>query len=304
MDEYSKKCFKYSNSATRRAYGFSNENLRAYFKYLNIANQRVATVGSSGDQALYAIFEGAEAVTVIDANVFAEKIIDLKMAAIKNLSLKEFVCYWSDREVFNPNIYREFDGLGDGTRRFLDEINQDSYNCVGDYISVHSFNAPECVYGKPKKISFAEGSEMFDNNKKYNLLKNRLKDAEIEYRLAEYKDFPKVLDGKYGSILISNIYDYYTNKREFFDTAKRLVDENLENDGTFQMYYKLTSGISAFNNDLKICAPEISNCSVYRFGQATENRPFKSQFNKAENHLFKRENVGSGYKDEVYIFEK
>ena len=50
------------------AYTFTNENLDKIFKIMNVKGKKVLTVGSSGDQALYAIGKGAKKVTIIDAN--------------------------------------------------------------------------------------------------------------------------------------------------------------------------------------------------------------------------------------------
>ena len=47
-------------------YLFSNENLNFLFKRINVENKSVLTVGSSGDQALYAFANGAKNIVHFD----------------------------------------------------------------------------------------------------------------------------------------------------------------------------------------------------------------------------------------------
>ena len=68
----------------------ANEKLNAYFKDLNLKGSRIATVGSSGDQVLNAIFYGAKDITLIDANIFTRAYFEYKTAMIKNLNFDEF----------------------------------------------------------------------------------------------------------------------------------------------------------------------------------------------------------------------
>ena len=73
------------SNVTKQAYLFSNENLKEYFSKFNFNGKSVATVGSSGDQALNAVYYGSNRVVVIDGNPLSKSFIELKIAAIKNL---------------------------------------------------------------------------------------------------------------------------------------------------------------------------------------------------------------------------
>ena len=56
------------NKTTEKAYSFTNECLETFFNsdYIDVNGKRVLTVGSSGDQALNAIYYGAKSVDVVD----------------------------------------------------------------------------------------------------------------------------------------------------------------------------------------------------------------------------------------------
>ncbi|MBO7527878.1 MAG: DUF3419 family protein, partial [Clostridia bacterium] len=73
-----------------RFYSMTNEHLYTMFKNLDVKNKDVLTVGSSGDQILYAILFGAKNVTCFDINPFVKPFYDYKVAAIKALDYKSF----------------------------------------------------------------------------------------------------------------------------------------------------------------------------------------------------------------------
>ena len=57
-------------------YLFSNEDLNYLFKKINVQNKSVLTVGSSGDQALYAFANGARKIVHFDvkpSNILVKK---------------------------------------------------------------------------------------------------------------------------------------------------------------------------------------------------------------------------------------
>ena len=79
---------------TNKVYKFSNENLYKLMNKLNRQFKKVLTVGSSGDQAIAAIANGAEEVVIADLNMYTKMFTELKIAAIKNLNHAEFKSYF------------------------------------------------------------------------------------------------------------------------------------------------------------------------------------------------------------------
>ena len=63
-----------SEEIKSKVYHCSNERLNAYFKDLKLKGSRIATVGSSGDQVLNAIFYGAKDITLIEEALIKELI--------------------------------------------------------------------------------------------------------------------------------------------------------------------------------------------------------------------------------------
>ena len=242
------------NNAVSKVYLYTNERIRQYIDCLNIADGRVATVGSSGDQALYSIFKGAEEVTIIDANPYTKPMVELKMSAIKNMSYSQFVDYWTNKNIFNKHIYRELMGdVSKETKDFFDVLESiypvTSSNGIAKDI-VHS-SARVIFRSMLGAVSDNSGCEFYDNTETYNELRNNIDTTKIDFCLAEFKDFPRVLNKKYNTIIASNIFDYYQGKvRTFFDTSKALIDIMLADKGTMQMHYNFlnNSTFETFEN--------------------------------------------------------
>ena len=113
-----------------KVYHCSNERLNAYFKDLNLKGARIATVGSSGDQVLNAIFYGAKDITLIDANIFTRAYFEYKTAMIKNLDYIEFMSILGTFKMFNWKTYAKIShDLSPRSKRFFDELmlNQDDH---------------------------------------------------------------------------------------------------------------------------------------------------------------------------------
>lgn len=68
-------------------YRFATENLN-FMNAFDYSNKRVLSVGGSGDQMLEAYRRGAAHVTCFDVNIQSQFFIELKMAALKNISKK------------------------------------------------------------------------------------------------------------------------------------------------------------------------------------------------------------------------
>jgi len=221
------------NDVTATIYDFSNERLRNLFSSFDLKGKRIATVGSSGDQALYAIFCGCKNIDLIDQNPFTKVWVDLKVAAIKALDHDEFVCFANNTcRMFTKKefswMYRKISHfLPPKSQRFWDEI---------------FLNVPENQY-MLDNLFFCDFSpyrcEFYDKAKDYLKLKHLLfeSDFKINFIMAELNEFPQKLHGKYDLILLSNIVSYCHNQKqtEFCEIVKILYDNFLNAGGFVQV---------------------------------------------------------------------
>lgn len=236
----------FGNWASAMVYPFSNEYLDDMFKDLNLENKRVLVVGSSGDQALHAVDKGASDVTIIDGNMWAKPFVELKISAIKNLSFEDFSEYIGKGKVFNSKYYAKVSHcLSKQSKAFWDEILLDcpqSLMMKAYEVFLHNaIDGQDLEYGK-KFHSY------YNNENDFNSLKEKLKKANIEVKYAELNDFPKVADGKYSLIMLSNIFDY-VHQNDFFSVVKTLNDKHLSNKGIMQVYSNIGArGRTQFTN--------------------------------------------------------
>ena len=108
---------------TEKAYITSNELLNRYFPNLNLDGKRVATVGSSGDQVLNALFYGAKDVTLIDANIFSQAYTEYKMALISTLDYNTFLTMLKNSHCFHWKVYAKISHLlSPNTKEFFDAL--------------------------------------------------------------------------------------------------------------------------------------------------------------------------------------
>ena len=115
------------NCAEGECFGRSNERLLKYMPKLNLSGKRVATVGSSGDQVLNALFYGAKDITLIDGNPYTRAFVEYKIALMKNLSFQEikrlFNYGFVDKELFSYKTYMKIShDLSKPVQQFWDSL--------------------------------------------------------------------------------------------------------------------------------------------------------------------------------------
>lgn len=92
---------KYSDKSS--IYRFSNEHIESYKKYLE-KRRKILTVTASGDQILSSILLGTKEIDSIDISRFPKYYFELKKAAIKSLTLKEYISFFVPEIEENKHI--------------------------------------------------------------------------------------------------------------------------------------------------------------------------------------------------------
>ena len=215
------------NLAIERIYPFTNENLLELFKQLDVKNKSVATTGSSGDQILAALLFGAKKVTLIDGNLYSKHFIDYKFAAIKNLPYDEFKAHFIDqKDYFNFEIFK----------KISHDLDKDSLTFWGTIYS-HTDNSLDIRRriandnNQRPKTDFLYAEEIY--LRLQEILKTR--NFELDFKIAEFNDFPEVLTDEYAAILLSNIYQY-VNQEDYQRVILKLL-KNLAPNGKIQLSY-------------------------------------------------------------------
>jgi len=232
-------------------YHCSNERLNSYFKDLNLKGSRVATVGSSGDQVLNAIFYGAKDITLIDGNVFSQAYYEYKVAMIKNLDFETFTQHIGRFSMFNWKTYSKIShDLSPKVQQFFDELMLNQDNSGKDFdegyltdslIRNNLFHTP-CI-----DRDTTEENLFYNNASDYEKLKTLLikKDFRINFIVADIEAFPYELTGKFDYIFLSNIYDYIDKK--FMTQIIEQLYEKLNEGGEIQYHYSFATMVNPGN---------------------------------------------------------
>jgi len=226
-----------NNHTLDNAYLFSNEQMKDIFKHINVKNKSVLTVGSSGDQAINALYYGASDVTIIDANLYTKYMTQYKIAAIKNLSFEEFRQYFVTLErPFAKEVYQKlFHDLDPDCQAFWGTIflneSDDDFN-----FEIYHNLAERCD-------CFCDeiASSFYTNPICYKRLQEQLRKSlpEITFLTAEFSDFPTIAKRKYDLILLSNVFRYTEDR--FRDVTESLYQNNLNEGGKIQLHYNFKS---------------------------------------------------------------
>ncbi len=234
MPDFDNCKYELSEEVKSKVYHCSNERLNAYFKDLNLQGSRIATVGSSGDQVLNAIFYGAKDITLIDANIFTKAYYEYKVAMIKNLDFETFKSHLGMFSMFNWKTYSKIShDLSKETRQFFDELmlNQDDHGhdfdegyLTDSMIRNTLFHTPCYHHDEIEENLFYNNEEDYKKLQKL-LTENKFK---LTFINSDITQFPSKLKGKFDYIFLSNIYDY--------------VDENIIVPIINKLYKKINAG--------------------------------------------------------------
>ncbi len=271
------------NRVTNNVYLFSNENLKDYFRCFDFNGATVATVGSSGDQALNAIYYGANDVTLIDGNILSQAFTELKIAAIKNFSFEEFKSFYDNYDFTKYDMYAKIShDLSPDAKMFWDNL---FLEAEGGDISELIAPCMFCGKGVASSKQNLNASMFFLSRNPYKHLQERLKDANIKYIYEDINNFSKALDGKkFDFIFLSNIVDY-VDRNKFCGIVSQLVDNNLAENGKIQVSYQFCKDDNAADV-LKKRLMEEKSLKDMEFNKYGVESLFRSDGSKVSQSLF------------------
>lgn len=220
------------HSRLKPGYFITNEQLD-YISKFDINSKKVLSVCGSGDQAFMCLINGAESVDTFDYNPLQYYLLELKIAAIKTFDketyLKFFPLVGGDiRENYNIKYYLQlYDQLSEDAKKFWD--------------IVYSAERPDIYLLNKFSYSINFSS---DYTKNYDLLKTRLLENPINFKLGDAFSINEEFNDKYSLIILSNIFDHLKLKLKNYsekdyllfvrDKVLPLLDEN----GTCVFHYQ------------------------------------------------------------------
>ncbi|MBQ4031351.1 MAG: DUF3419 family protein [Bacilli bacterium] len=195
-----------------KVYPFTTENIAGYMD-MDLTGKKIITVTGSGDHIINAILKGCNDITTFDINPLTKEFMELKLEKIKELSLDEYLEYFSNLDEDKYN-YKYFDIQNKiDCNLYLNEVN---YNIIKERLD-------------EVKINFIESNVIdleLSSNYDYMFLSN-ISDY-IEMFCNNLVDYKKLIDKfleRVKTIYFAYIYDINsTSKRSAIDDIDKVKE--------------------------------------------------------------------------------
>lgn len=215
-------------------YKISNERIQDYEKYLRKRNKVLSVIGS-GDQILNCILNGTKNIDAFDISVFPKYFLELKMAAIKALTVDEYIDFFYEvtnrDEVYEDMYYRIAVYLENGVCEFWDSL-FNFFEWKEIYNSTMFSSEPNIASNAINQNRFLQSEE------EYNRLREELDNVKITYYEGDILELSSYLRDSYDLVYLSNIV-YYCNKDKYREMLGNL---NLTDKGISLTYFYKMQG--------------------------------------------------------------
>lgn len=215
-------------------YKISNERIQDYEKYLRKRNKVLSVIGS-GDQILNCILNGTKDIDAFDISVFPKYFLELKMAAIKALTIDEYIDFFYEvtnrDEVYEDMYYRIAIYLGNDICEFWDSL-FNFFEWKEIYNSTIFSSEPNIASNAINQNKFLQSEE------EYNRLREELDNVKITYYEGDILELSSYLREGYDLVYLSNIV-YYCNKNKYKEMLGNL---NLTDKGISLTYFYKMQG--------------------------------------------------------------
>ena len=215
-------------------YKISNERIQDYEKYLRKRNKVLSVIGS-GDQILNCILNGTKNIDAFDISVFPKYFLELKMAAIKALTVDEYIDFFYEvtnrDEVYEDMYYRIAVYLENDMCEFWDSL-FNFFEWKEIYNSTMFSSEPNIASNAINQNKFLQSEE------EYNRLREELDNVKITYYEGDILELSSYLRDSYDLVYLSNIV-YYCNKDKYREMLGNL---NLTDKGISLTYFYKMQG--------------------------------------------------------------
>ena len=215
-------------------YKISNERIQDYEKYLRKRNKVLSVIGS-GDQILNCILNGTKEIDAFDISVFPKYFLELKMAAIKALTVDEYIDFFYEvtnrDEVYEDMYYRIAVYLENDICEFWDSL-FNFFEWKEIYNSTMFSSEPNIASNAINQNKFLQSEE------EYNRLREELDNVKITYYEGDILELSSYLRESYDLVYLSNIV-YYCNKDKYREMLGNL---NLTDKGISLTYFYKMQG--------------------------------------------------------------
>ena len=196
-----------------KIYPFTTENITGYINLFDLKDKSLLTVGSSCDQILNAILMGCKDITLLDINPFVKYYYYLKMCAILELDLNNYLAFFRYKDY--PTVFGDNKGVFDinifnKIKNTLRLLNYEAYLFWDELFQVYS---PLAVRNNLFFMDEGQNSRIIgsnhylQNSEYYNQLRNKITKVKTLFINDDILNFKN--DNQYDNIWLSNIATYF-----------------------------------------------------------------------------------------------
>ncbi len=213
-----------------KLYSFTTENIAGYLPLVSPLGPCVLSITGSGDHLLNAALYGGRHFTLFDCNPLSQYWVELKIAGIKVLSLKEFklffLRYTGDQLNSSALSYKVFDLL----RTFL---SGDAIDFFEKSYANHDYNGMQLRNSALFNLSYDRNdlkllsNDYLSNSGVYNKLRLTIQGCTTCFLVTCLTSLPDLLSSdRFDAILLSNISDYLS---EIYQGEQQYLERYLDN---------------------------------------------------------------------------
>lgn len=215
-------------------YRVSNERIQDYRKYLKNRNKVLSVIGS-GDQILNCILNGTKEIDAFDISVFPKYFLELKMAAIKALTIDEYIDFFyevtNSDDVYEDMYYR--------IAAYLKPVALEFWESLFNFFEWKDIYNSTMFSSEPYTASNAINQNIFlQSEVEYNNLRDAIDNVKITYYEGDILELSSYLRNNYDLVYLSNIV-YYCNKDKYREMLGNL---NLTDKGISLTYFYKMQG--------------------------------------------------------------
>ncbi len=232
--------FNFGNKSTfhntSAIYKISNERTQDYADYF-IGKNKILSVIGSGDQILSSIFNGVREIDAFDISVFPKYFLFLKMAAVKTLSLGEYLDFFYEA----CNVAEVYDEMYERIREKLDYVTQEFWDGLFNFFDWQDIYNSTLFSSEAYMVATAVNQNKYLQSEAfYQELRTKIDDVVIRTYEGDIFELVGNLSSTYDLVYLSNIF-YYNDANAYKELLGKLVltDKGVALTYIYRMHEKL-----------------------------------------------------------------
>lgn len=222
-----------------KIYSFATENVKDYFKTLELEGKDVLVVGSSCDQIFNAQLFNPKSITHFDINPNCSEYYELKKAAILSFLNRKQLLNFLHTDKLNAKDYKE-------VKTILMEQSKNGFDFWDNLLEKYgNEQTSKMVFSKDELDinTIIKSNNYLESDENYTKLREIIAKENVNFITGDIFNPKELGDKKFDVIILSNILqylEYFAKGNDVYDTLKSCFDNlkmHLNENGIMQLLY-------------------------------------------------------------------